>query len=98
MPARQRARAVGAAVKECVMKRVVSSCRRDAAFSRTRAPARASMEGLERRTLFAAAGDLDPAFGGGDGKVVADFGNGGNFATDMAVFPDGRFVVSGVGE
>jgi uncharacterized delta-60 repeat protein len=43
---------------------------------------------------FTPAGAPDPTFGGGDGKRTVDFGK--NFyAFDMAVLPDGKFLVGG---
>ena len=42
----------------------------------------------------AAAGDLDPTFGG-DGKVTTDFGPGQNSAEDVAIQSDGKIVVVG---
>jgi uncharacterized delta-60 repeat protein len=41
-------------------------------------------------------GRLDPAFGGGDGKVVTDFGPGAEAARAVLVQADGRIVVAGV--
>ena len=50
---------------------------------------------------FTAAGALDTTFGGGDGKVLTDFGaisTFGNYdlAYDLAVLGNGRFLVGGV--
>ena len=44
----------------------------------------------------AADGDFDSTFGGGDGKVVSDFGFD-DAAQSVAVQPDGRVVVAGTG-
>lgn len=43
---------------------------------------------------LAAPGDLDPAFGGGDGMVTTDLG-GSEAAADMVVQPDGKIVAVG---
>ncbi|MDB5295259.1 MAG: uncharacterized protein JWO31_1242, partial [Phycisphaerales bacterium] len=55
---------------------------------------------------YAADGQLDPTFGGGDGWVTTDFAPGGaggggvdsflDQAAGLAVLPDGRFVVAGL--
>src|SRR4051812_28280597 len=48
---------------------------------------------------MARAGDLDPSFGGGDGKVTASFGAGSlDEAKDVAVRPDGRIVLAGTSD
>jgi uncharacterized delta-60 repeat protein len=41
------------------------------------------------------AGALDTSFGGGDGVVTQDFGNGDDFAQSVVVQADGRIVVGG---
>jgi uncharacterized delta-60 repeat protein len=43
---------------------------------------------------LAAAGELDPSYGGGSGKSLADFG-GTDGATAVALQPDGKLVVAG---
>ena len=62
---------------------------------RTRRTPNARSESLETRRLLSF-GDLEPLFGGGDGKVATDFGPG---ATDIGravvVQPDGKIVVGG---
>src|SRR2546430_3624334 len=45
---------------------------------------------------YAAAGDLDPAFGTG-GLVVTDFGSNADSARDVALQSDGKIVRVGVG-
>lgn len=47
--------------------------------------------------LIAAPGDLDPTFGAG-GIVTTDFFGSDNFATAIAVQPDGRIVVAGTAQ
>jgi uncharacterized delta-60 repeat protein len=63
-----------------------------------RAKGRALLENLERR-LFLAAGDFDPAFGGGDGSTSVDFdfaGTDAHFARAMAVDPStGKIILAG---
>src|SRR3954469_1778949 len=49
------------------------------------------------QSVRAAAGGLDPTFGNG-GKVLTDFGNGNNsneFASAVALQPDGKIVAAG---
>jgi uncharacterized delta-60 repeat protein len=43
----------------------------------------------------AAAGDLDPGFGGGDGQAATKFSQGGAFGHNILVQGDGRILVSG---
>jgi uncharacterized delta-60 repeat protein len=40
-------------------------------------------------------GTLDSSFGGGDGWVTTDFGDGPDWATDVAIQGDGRIVAAG---
>jgi uncharacterized delta-60 repeat protein len=70
-----------------------STTRRRALSTDKRAGIRA--EPLERRTLFAA-GDLDPAFGGGDGIALSGFG-GNEVAYDVALLANGKIVVGATG-
>jgi uncharacterized delta-60 repeat protein/uncharacterized repeat protein (TIGR01451 family) len=44
----------------------------------------------------AAPGELDPSFGGGDGKVVTDFGGFYDESRGMVLQPDGRIVTVGL--
>jgi uncharacterized delta-60 repeat protein len=44
---------------------------------------------------YAAAGGLDPSFGGGDGKITRDISARGDFAAAVAVQTDGKIVVAG---
>lgn len=47
-------------------------------------------------TSYAAeAGDLDPAFGGGDGIVNIDFGGVGDYGYDMVQQADGKIIIVG---
>jgi uncharacterized delta-60 repeat protein len=62
-----------------------------------RAATRPLIEAIERRVLLSAAGDLDPTFGGGDGKLTFEYGHNANRAHDLAVLADGRFLVVGTG-
>jgi len=70
-----------------------STTRRRALSADKRSGIRA--EPLERRTLFAA-GDLDPAFGGGDGIALSGFG-GNEVAYDVALLANGKIVVGATG-
>ena len=55
----------------------------------------ARLEALERRRLFSA-GELDIAFGGGDGLVTTDFtGSIGNRGRPVAIQPDGKILQAG---
>jgi uncharacterized delta-60 repeat protein len=40
-------------------------------------------------------GTLDPAFGGGDGKVTRDYPGAGAYAYDLLLLPNGKFLVAG---
>jgi uncharacterized delta-60 repeat protein len=44
---------------------------------------------------YAAAGALDPGFGGGDGKITPDISARGDFAAAVAIQTDGKIVVAG---
>ena len=59
-----------------------------------RRAATAVVESVERRVLFAA-GDLDPTFGTGTGRVVTDFGGPGGAALAVAHQPDGKLLAAG---
>src|SRR5256885_7099344 len=51
-------------------------------------------EALESRTLLNA-GDLNLAFGGGDGRLLLSPPSGGAVASAVATQPDGKFVLAG---
>ena len=40
-------------------------------------------------------GTLDKSFGGGDGKVISNFGGLGDYATCVAILPNGKIAVGG---
>src|SRR5687767_14330218 len=61
---------------------------------RTRALWAARVETLERRALMAA-GDLDPTFGGGDGKVLEEFPSTFNVGDAAFFLPGGKVLVGG---
>ncbi len=47
--------------------------------------------------IFAAAGDVDPNFIAGDGRVVTQFGNFSDVGRKVLIQPDGKIVVAGKG-
>ncbi len=46
-------------------------------------------------TRYNSDGSLDTSFGGGDGIVTVDFGNGHDFGTSLSILPSGKIIVAG---